>query len=89
MRMANIVKAQHYKGRRGGFIFGLLIRPLNVSTVRAELIEAQAAFRQAQGERMLKLHCPINLTPGRQVLRHTLAYRVQNIRLARRRPQLV
>jgi hypothetical protein len=34
----------------------LLIRPLNVLTVRAELVEAQAAFRQTQGERILKLH---------------------------------
>ena len=34
----------------------VLIRPLNVLTVRAELVEAQAAFRQAQGERILKLH---------------------------------
>jgi hypothetical protein len=31
-----------------------LIRPLNVLTVRAELVEAQSAIRQ--GERILKLH---------------------------------
>ena len=34
----------------------LLIRPLNVLTVRAELVEAKSAFRQAKVERILKLH---------------------------------
>jgi hypothetical protein len=34
----------------------LLIRPLNVLTVRAESVEAQAAFRLAKGERILKRH---------------------------------
>jgi hypothetical protein len=38
------------------FVHLLLIRALNVLTVRAELVEAQTAFRQTQGERILKLH---------------------------------
>jgi hypothetical protein len=29
---------------------------LDVSTVRAELVEAPVAFRQTQGERLLKFH---------------------------------